>query len=88
MANSISAAKRARQNEKRRDRHRARRTLTRTAVRSVRIAAEEGNEEQYKTNLSAAYSALDRAAKTGAIPTGAADRTKRRLAALGCKLGP
>lgn len=86
MANSISAAKRARQNTKRRDRNRARRTATRGVVSSVRAAAEEGNEEQYKADLSAAYSALDRAAKTGAMPTGTADRTKRRLAALGSKI--
>lgn len=86
MANSLSAAKRARQNTKRRDRNRARRTATRGVVASVRVAAEEGNEEQYKANLSAAYSALDRAAKTGAMDTGTADRTKRRLAALGAKM--
>lgn len=87
MANSNSAEKRARQNTKRRDRNRARRTATRGVVSNVRVAAAEGNEEQYNESLSAAYSALDRAAKTGAMPTGAADRTKRRLAALGAKMG-
>ena len=86
MANSNSAAKRARQNETRRDRHRARRTATRSAVRAVRVAAEDGNEGQYNELLSAAFSSLDRAAKTGAMHTGTANRTKRRLAALGPKI--
>ena len=35
--------------------------------------------------LSAAFSALDRAAKKGAIHTGKADRSQRRLAALVAK---
>jgi small subunit ribosomal protein S20 len=86
MANSNSAAKRARQNTTRRDRHRARRTETRSVVRAVRTAADEGNQEQYKELLSAAFSSLDRAAKTGAMHTGTANRTKRRLAALGPKI--
>ena len=86
MANSNSAAKWARQNTKRRDRHRARRTATRGAVRLVRTTAAEGDEEGYKEALRVAFSALDRAAKTGAIHTGTADRTKRRLAALGATI--
>ncbi|MGE5596385.1 MAG: 30S ribosomal protein S20 [Hyphomicrobiales bacterium] len=80
MANNKSALKRWRQSLKRRDRNRSRRSATRTAVRRVReaVAAREG--ETAATSLSAAYSALDRAAKTGAIHTGKADRLKRRLA--------
>ena len=38
-----------------------------------------------KLYRSEAFSALDRAAKMGAIHTGKADRTKRRLAALTAK---
>ncbi len=82
MANNKSAIKRWHQSLKRRDRNRATRTLARTTVRRVRDAAAAGDPEEMKTALSAAYSSLDKAAKKGAIHTGKADRTKRRLAAL------
>ncbi|HEY5477921.1 MAG TPA: 30S ribosomal protein S20 [Tepidiformaceae bacterium] len=82
MANNKSAIKRWHQSLKRRDRNRATRTLARTTVRRVREAATAGDPEALKTALSAAYSSLDKAAKKGAIHTGKADRTKRRLAAL------
>ena len=80
MANNKSAIKRWHQSLKRRDRNRATRSATRTAIRRVRELA--GTGEGAQEALSAAYSALDRAAKKGAMHTGAADRTKRRLAAL------
>ena len=41
-----------------------------------------GDSAEVSTALSAAYSSLDMAAKNGAVHTGKADRTKRRLAAL------
>lgn len=82
MANNKSAIKRWRQSLKRRDRNRARRTIARSAVRNVRDAVAAGDNEAATTSLSAAYSALDRAARLGAIHTGKADRQKRRLAAL------
>lgn len=71
---------------KRRTRNRATRSESRTAVRAARDAALEaaatGDGEAFGAALSEAYSVLDRAARKGAIPTGRADRTKRRLAAL------
>jgi len=82
MANNKSALKRWHQSLKRRDRNRTRRTIARTAVRNVREAVAAGDSEAATTSLSAAYSALDRAARRGAIHTGKADRQKRRLAAL------
>jgi small subunit ribosomal protein S20 len=82
MANTKSALKRWHQSLRRRDRNRARRTLSRSAVRNVRQSAATGDEAVTAESLSRAYSALDRAAKRGAIPTGKADRQKRRLAAL------
>jgi small subunit ribosomal protein S20 len=85
MANTKSAIKRWHQSLKRRDRNRSTRTLARTAVRRVREAAASGDQEAMKTALTAAYSAVDRAAKKGAIHTGKADRQKRRLAALVAK---
>ncbi len=82
MANNKSAIKRWHQSLKRRDRNRTRRTIARSAVRNVREAVADGDSEAAATSLSAAYSALDRAARRGAIHTGKADRQKRRLAAL------
>ena len=51
-------------------------------MRAAREAAAAGDGDAYREALSHAYSVLDRAARKGAIPTGRADRTKRRLAAL------
>lgn len=82
MAHSKSALKRWHQSLKARDRNRARRSFARGSVRSLREAAAAGDAEALKAALSRAYSALDTAAKNGAIHTGKADRTKRRLAAL------
>ncbi len=83
MANNKSAIKRWHQSLKRRDRNRSTRSLARSAVRTLRETVAGGAaEEEIKESLSSAYSALDRAAKKGAIHTGKADRQKRRLAAL------
>ena len=82
MAHHKSAIKRWHQSLRERDRNRARRTLARSAVRRLRETAATGDEAATKEALSAAYSALDRAAKMNAIHTGKADRTKKRLAAL------
>lgn len=82
MANHKSAIKRWHQSLKRRDRNRSTRSYTRSAIRTLRETVAAGDEAGTATALSAAYSALDRAAKKGAIHTGKADRTKRRLAAL------
>ena len=82
MAHSKSALKRARQSIKRREINRARRTLARNSVRQLREAVDGGKTDEVPVALSAAYSALDTAAKNGAIHTRRADRTKRRLAAL------
>ena len=80
MANSKSAIKRWQQSLKRRGRNRSTRTVARSAVRDLRETVAASEDPQ--AALSAAYSALDRAAKKGAIHTGKADRQKRRLAAL------
>ena len=82
MANNKSAIKRWHQSLKRRDRNRSRRTAARSATRRVREAIEDGDTEAAQAALIEAYSMLDRAAHRGAIHTGKADRTKRRLAAL------
>ncbi len=81
MAHHKSAIKRWHQSLRERDRNRARRSLARTAVRGVREAAASGDEAAARAALTDAFSALDRAAKMGAIHTGKADRLKSRLAA-------
>jgi len=86
MANSKSALKRWRQSLKRRDRNRARRSAMRSAMRNVRELGAAGDDATATSEaLSRAYSVLDRAAKSGAIHTGKADRLKRRLAAAANK---
>lgn len=82
MAHHKSAIKRWHQSIRERERNRARRTLARGSVRRLREAVAAGDTETAKAALSDAYSALDRAAKMGAIHTGKADRSKKRLAAL------
>ena len=85
MANNKSAIKRWHQSLKRRDRNRSRRTTARSAVRTLREAVAAGDQAKVDEALSVAFSSLDRAAKTGAIHTGKADRTKGRLAHLVAK---
>jgi small subunit ribosomal protein S20 len=87
MANNKSALKRWHQSLKRRDRNRSTRSAMRSQVRAVREAATVGDDGEMKTALTAAFSALDRAAKKGAIHTGKADRAKRRLAQLIARSG-
>jgi small subunit ribosomal protein S20 len=85
MAHHKSAIKRWHQSLRERERNRARRTLARGSVRRLREAVADGDDKAAQEALAAAYSALDRAAKMGAIHTGKADRSKRRLAALASK---
>ena len=82
MANNKSALKRWRQSLKNRENNRSRRSLTRTSVRRLREAVDAGDEAAITATLAEAYSNLDRAAKTGAIHPGKADRQKQRLAKL------
>lgn len=86
MANNKSALKRWRQSLKARARNRATRSFARTSVRHVREAVATGDAPATHVALSAAYSALDRAARKGAIHKRKADRQKRRLAALARKV--
>lgn len=85
MANNKSALKRWRQSLKNRDNNRSRRSATRTSVRRVREAVEAGDSAAITATLSEAYSSLDRAARSGAMHTGKADRQKQRLAKLANK---
>ena len=80
MANSKSAMKRIRQNEKRRGRNRSIRSRVRTVTKAFDEAVEEGNVEQAQEEYARAVSALDRAASKGIIPSKRASRKKSRLA--------
>jgi len=75
LANTASAIKRIRSNERKRVRNKIVRTKTRTAVR----AAREATPEEAKAATLAAISALDRAAQKGVIHRNNAARRKGRL---------
>jgi small subunit ribosomal protein S20 len=74
MANTKSAAKRARQSMSRSLRNRGVRTRLRTLQKRVRVAQKPGAQE-----IHALISAIDKAAKRGIIHHNAANRRKARL---------
>ena len=78
MPNIQSAAKRARQNIKRREANRFYRARARNAVQEARFSIEEG-EENTDEAIKAATVALDKAAQRKAIHLNQASRTKSRL---------
>lgn len=78
MPNIQSAAKRARQNVKRREANRFFRAKARNAVREARVAIAEGEEDAGEA-IRVATVTLDRAARRNAIPANRASRTKSRL---------
>lgn len=79
MGKSLSAAKRERQNVKRYLKNRGNRSALRTAMRKFDSAVAQGPDKGAAA-LSAAFKALDVAARKGSIPKGRADRKKARLA--------
>jgi small subunit ribosomal protein S20 len=82
LANTKSAIKQARQNVKRRDHNRIYRSSPRTHVKKVRRLIESAELDQAQTELTAAISALDKAAQKGVIHKNNAARRKSRLAKL------
>ena len=76
MANTASALKRIRSNDRKRIRNRIVRTQTRTAIRS---ANEAETPEEARALTVAAISALDSAAQKGVIHPNNAARRKSRL---------
>jgi small subunit ribosomal protein S20 len=79
LANIKSAAKRARQNLKRRDQNRYYRTSARSYIKKARaqIAADEIDEAE--ETVRSAVKALDKAARKGIIRKNNAARRKSRL---------
>jgi small subunit ribosomal protein S20 len=84
VANTKSAIKRMRQNEKRRARNRVVRSRVRTSVKAARTALEAGGES--RTAVLQAIRALDKAVTKGVVHRNTAARKKsslaRRLAGL------
>lgn len=85
MANTKSALKRMRQNEKRRVRNRAVRSRVRTAIKVARVALGDTSQE-VRALVAAAIRSLDKAVTKGVVHKNAAARKKsaltRRLASL------
>ena len=79
MANTKSAIKRIRQNEKRRVRNRIYRGRARTFVKNARMALESGDVEVARTATMQAVSELDIAAQKGVLHNNNASRRKGRL---------
>ena len=79
MANTKSALKRVRQNEKRRLRNRMVRSQVRTAVKAARTALEQAGTAT-KDTVVEAIRALDRAVNKGVIHRNTAARKKSALA--------
>lgn len=79
MANSKSAMKRIRQNEKRRLRNRSRRNRARTLVRQAREQIESGDLAGAEDATRIALRDLDKAAGKGVIHKRNAARRKSRL---------
>jgi small subunit ribosomal protein S20 len=79
LANTRSAKKRIRQNEKRRLRNREILSRTRTHVKLARNAIESGDYTASQEAVKEAISELDRAASKGVIHKNNAARRKRRL---------
>jgi small subunit ribosomal protein S20 len=81
LANSKSAEKRARTNERRRIRNRRFRSASRTLVRSAEQVIAQADEEAAAGAVKNAISMLDRAAQKGIIHPNNAARRKSRLMA-------
>lgn len=79
MANTRSALKRIRQNEKRRLRNRNFAGRARTFVKKARLAIQEGQLEEAREATMAAVRALDKAAGKGILHKNNAARRKSRL---------
>ncbi len=79
MANSKSAEKRARTNERRRVRNRRFRSASRTLLRTAEQTIARAEEEAAAGAVKNAVSMLDRAARKGIIHPNNAARRKSRL---------
>jgi small subunit ribosomal protein S20 len=79
VANIKSAIKEIRASERRRKVNQLHRSRARTQVKQTRILIEDGELVEAQAMLSQAASALDKAAKNGALHPNTAARRKSRL---------
>jgi len=79
MANSKSAAKSARQADKKNERNRSVRSAVRTEVKKFVKLVKDGKSAEALAQVSVAESKLDKAAKRNIIHTGKANRLKARM---------
>jgi small subunit ribosomal protein S20 len=86
MANTKSAAKRARQTVRRATANRASRTKVRNLLKTVRTLIAEGKKSEAETTFRAFSSAMDKAVKTGRFHQNKASRHKSTLAQQIAKL--
>ncbi len=80
MANTASAAKRARQTVRRTSRNRKVKATIKGELKGIRAAISTGKKDEASKLLSEVSSTLDRAAKTGRIHKNKANRHKSDLA--------
>ncbi len=80
MPTSISAAKRVRQNEKRRIANKARRSELKTIRKQLQRAVHDGKSADAQELLRKFTQQVDRAASKGVLHRNAASRVKSRLA--------
>ena len=81
MANTASARKRIRQNERRSERNRARRSRMRTFIKKVEAAIAGGNRPDAEAALRAAQPEMQRAAGKGVVHKNMVARKLSRLSA-------
>jgi small subunit ribosomal protein S20 len=81
MPNTKSAERRARSSERRHVRNRAVKSKLHTLERNYEDLLAAGKKDEAARALRSVTSAFDKAAKTGLIPKGRANRKKSRLAA-------
>ncbi len=79
MANTKSAIKRVRSNERKRQQNRVFRSRARTFIKRTRRLVAEGEIDQAQESAQLAVSSLDRAATKGVIHRNNASRRKARL---------
>ncbi|QDH15871.1 30S ribosomal protein S20 [Oecophyllibacter saccharovorans] len=81
MANTPSARKRIRQNERRRLRNASRLSRMRTFMKKVEAAIQTGNKDEALTALRAAQPEMQRAASRGVVKKNFVSRKLSRLSA-------
>ena len=79
MANTVQAKKRARQAEMHRERNTAQRSMLRSAIKTVRVAADKKDKDVAQKAFRDATSVIDRMARKGLIHKNAAARYKSGL---------